>query len=76
MLDVKIYKNKLIQKLKDKEGVEFLKIINVDTGTTIFYLENSSFLISGNKEYIWLLQENQVYDLERGLSTFFLWPGD
>ena len=41
-----------------------------------YYIENKTFLLSGCKRFVWIQEDNVVYDIENGLSTFFMWPGD
>ncbi len=33
-------------------------------------------MISGDKKYIWIVNEDKVYDIEDNLATCFFWPGD
>lgn len=57
--DAKIKDDKLIMKVEvEKQEVKYLRVLNFSTKTTLYYLENSSLLISGDKNYIWLLNEN------------------
>lgn len=41
-----------------------------------YYIEGKKFMLSGDKKFVWLLETNVVYDIQNGLSTLFMWPGD
>lgn len=72
---VAIIGSKIIVQVKD-EDTEYIKVFSYMSKNVVLYIETDNALISGDKQYIWLIKENQVYDIINGLSTFFLWPGD
>jgi VIT1/CCC1 family predicted Fe2+/Mn2+ transporter len=38
-------------------------------------MEGEKLIVSGDKQYVWNQDRNEVIDITNGLSTFFFWPG-
>lgn len=63
-------------KITDNGGVQYLRVFDLTKKVLIYYIEGSKFLISGDRQFVWNLETNEVYDIINGLSTYFLWPGE
>lgn len=74
--DCKIVGDFLILKIYDNSYITYLKVVDLEKKIINYYIEGTYFMISGDKKYVWIMENNQVYDIINGLSTFFLWPGD
>ena len=81
ILDVKLFAASeddyfVTKRIRDNKGINYLTVYDFDEDVMTFYIECDKVLISGDKRFIWMLKENKIYDIENGLSTFFIWPDD
>eukprot|EP00347_Sterkiella_histriomuscorum_P008832 403343569 len=73
--DCRIHKHLLILQIVDN-STRLLKVFDLRDKIMTYYLEGQTYMLSGCKRFVWIQEDNVVYDLENGLSTFFFWPGD
>ena len=66
----------VIYRTQDSKGIKSVNVFDFHKHIMVYYIECEQVMISGDKQYIWMLQEEKVYDIINGIATFFVWPGD